>query len=341
MTQVYTRAPGLSQAPMVGAGVQVGHSASHTQIPGYAYTAQTQVHGQVPPTQLQQIQHIQRQQMMAATPNAIPQQQMSYQQQYQLQQQQYQQAYERQQAQLQQQQLYATQQERQLVGQGLASQQSRLVANRARFAEEAKLQRMRLEASRNTPAIPLRQQVYRFSEAQGDQLGLGIGPPEMGIGVGGGSMTGVGLAPLGTGGSSTASLPGPGIPTGETQFIGAPQQQQQQQQQLLQQQVQNHSPSQGQLEGRASRLPGREVTTGVVLAAQQAQQAQQMKQITPLQRKPVMSKKSVSAQLMKEHRQHQLMVQQQQQILKAKLGADAVDPSQEKMLKDLFPGWFG
>lgn len=72
-----------------------------------------------------------------------------------------------------------------------------------------------------------------------------------------------------------------------------------------------------------------------------AQRAQQMKQGMPMQRKPALGKASASSQLMKEQKQHQLMVQQQQQILKAKLSADAADPSQEKMLKELFPGWFG
>ena len=56
--------------------------------------------------------------------------------------------------------------------------------------------------------------------------------------------------------------------------------------------------SQGQFDNRVSRLPGRDVTTGGIMAAQQAQQ---LKQATPLLRKPVLGK--ASAQLKQEQKQ--------------------------------------
>ena len=199
--------PGLGQGSTVGVGpggVPLGHSMSHSQLLAQQSQAQRQTppqtqqqQQQVTQAQMQQMQHMQRQQMMAAqpAPNA-QQQQLSYQQQYQIQQQQYQQAYEHQQAQLQQQHLYQAQQERQLASQGMAPQQSRLVANRVRLAEEATA----TYASGSPQHIcnALRQQVYRFSSSEmgsmGDQLGLGIWPPDLGIG--GGSASGLGLAPL-------------------------------------------------------------------------------------------------------------------------------------------------
>lgn len=291
--------------------------------------------------QLHQLQQ-QQQQMLQQQ----QQQPMSYQQQFQLQQQQYQQAYAQQQAQLQQQQMYAAQQERQLLTQrGIGvnatnASQTRLAANRVRLAEESRLQRMRLEAQRATPNAVLRQQVYRFSPldvgmAPGeDQLGLGLGPDPSSV-DGGLSQLGFGLGPLSAGGSMTnigagagvGVAPGPGVTT-PTTLYGVPAGKAGAGSAFAQ-----HF---GHHDNRRTRLAGSEVASVGSLTLEQANQPGGGATI----RKPTGPVSGVMLER-QQQQQQQLVQQQQQQMLRQKMQVSgSLDGNQEKMLKDLFPGWF-
>ena len=205
--------------------------------------------------------------------------------------------------------------------QGL-SNQSRVAANRARIQEEARMQRMRLEAQRSTPNSVLRQQIYKFSPLD---VGMGTGgDPQLALGLDGGgslSMGGGSIDQMGLG-----VVPGP----------SAVQQQQPQ--------LGGGKSSFAKQFGHDARM-SRQGATGVAMSMESmgVEHQEHMQQAGLLlrnqQQQPghVQGEKAAAPQT---QQQQQLLVAQQQQMLRQKLAGGNVDPDQEKMLKDLFPGWF-
>ena len=127
-----------------------------------------------------------------------------------------------------------------------------LPINRQKLTEEAKLTRMRLEASKNTPAAVLRQQVYRFTEDQ----------------PGGGSQ----------GGGKAGTLDG--VPT-TIEYLEGPAAQQQSMTHgmaMLQQQQQQHSLLQQQLQMQQLQRQQQASAAAHVLPQQQQQHQQQYNQ---------------------------------------------------------------
>ena len=161
-------------------------------------------------------------------------------------------------------------------------------------------------------------------------LGLGLGPDPSNVNVESAGLSQLGLGPL-AGGDSVASMtqggPGPGPGTGvnpPTSLYGNSGK-------VLAGAAGGSAFAQqfGHHDNRRARMAGSEVASVGSLAAEQGS--------------TMFRKGAVSGVVLERQQQQQLLVQQQQQqqMLRQKMqGNGPVDGSQEKLLKDLFPGWF-